>query len=108
MLSVTQIQDLAEENRLDITNVWETPTSTKGREVPSPKLVEIRLWFKKESPLTWATLMSNLTEVDVSVRGTRQMTGSGATDGTFYPCYAALLPEVNRRREAVGLEPLRN
>ena len=108
MLTVTQVYDMAEENDIRITNVWETPSTTDGRTVPTPKLVEIRLWFKKEHPLTWATLMSNLSEVPVSISGTRQMTGSGATDGTFYPCYAALLPEVNRRRAAVGLEPARN
>lgn len=108
MLTTTRIYELAEENDLRLTNVWETPTTTDGREVPTPKLVEIRLWFTKECPLTWATLLSDVSEVEVSIRGTRRMTGSGATDGTFFPCYAALLPEVNRRREAVGLEPVRN
>lgn len=48
--------------------------------------------------------MSDLTEVEVSVYGTRQVTGSGATDGLLKPAYAALLAQVNERRDSVGLQ----
>lgn len=51
--------------------------------------------------------LTNCTEVPVTIYGTRQVTGNGATDNYLYPAYAALLPQVNIKRAAIGLERVR-
>lgn len=64
------------------------------------------MWFNGECVDAWVKLMTHLTEVPVSIHGTRQVTGSGATDGRLFPGYAACLKEVNELRAKVGLAPV--
>lgn len=104
MLSVDDIKDLAEKNNMQISFQWD-----KNHSGPTPpKLEGIRLFFMKKAPEAWAKLLMDLSEVPVSISGTRMSTGSGATDGTFYPEYAQLLPAINVRRAEIGLDPVRN
>lgn len=104
MISVEQIQDLAEKNDIRINYNWD-----KDHSGPTPpQLLGIRLFFMKRAPEAWATLMMDNTAVPVSIMGTRMVTGSGATDDTLYPEYAQMLPAINVKRAEVGLNPVLN
>lgn len=105
MLTANDVYDLAEQHNMQILNFW-TSTTTRGREVP--QLREISLTFMEQKPEVWKLLMTTPTDVLISVRGTRQVTGSGATDDMLYPCYRELLPEVNAARKALGWDLLKN
>ena len=100
MLTIDQIRKLAKQNDIKLTNHWQAIT----HDDEPAQLQSMSLRFTREAPEAWATLMSNLSEVPCSLTGTRQVTGSGATDGTFFPCYEALLPEVNLKRKEIGLD----
>lgn len=101
ILTVKEIQSMASNNGLDVTAQY-PKVSVTCDEVPRP--VSLTVWFRKESVDVWEKLMSSLTEVPVKIRGTRQMTGSGATDDLLYPAYAARLDVVNSVRASIGLE----
>lgn len=103
MLTVDQILDLAEANHIRATCYWEDKST--GHRLP--KRTGITLNFTSRLPEVWRTLMSDVSEIPVTIFGTRQSTGSGATDNMLYPEYAALLKEVNAKRAEVGLEPVR-
>lgn len=103
MITIDEILALPESYPVEVTSHFPAEAS-----VQPPKPKSMMVWFKDQSPVAWQLLMTNLTEVDVSVYGTRQSTGSGATDDTLYPAYAALLPSVNARRAEIGLAPVRN
>lgn len=100
MLTLQAIQALAQQHNLDLTAHY-PQSSSSGIEPPKPK--SLTVWFREECVDAWLALMTQLTEVPVSLYGTRQTTGSGATDGRLYPAYAAHLPAVNRARETIGL-----
>ena len=100
MLTINAIRDLATCHALVVTTHYPALT-TRGTELP--KASSLTVWFKGKAPAAWETLMSDVTEVPVSLHGTRAVTGSGATDDRLLPAYAALLPGVNERRAAVGL-----
>lgn len=102
MLTAEQIIDLAEENGFRATSYWES--SSDGHRLPTRK--EISLWLRDIRPEAWEILMSNLTEVPVSLMGTRVVSGSGALDGRLFPEYRALLKGVNEKRAAIGLPPV--
>lgn len=104
MITIDQIHAVAERNNLRVNCTWEQ--HTKGRDLP--QMVGMRIYFPQQSPEAWAFLMSDVTAVPATLSGTRQQTGSGATDNTLHPCYAALLKEVNAKRADVGLELIRN
>lgn len=96
VLSLEDIECLAEAHGLNVT----FRRGAGGKNVV--------LWFKGDQAESWALLMTSLTEVPVTVRGTRRVTGSGATDGTLHEAYAARLAEVNATRMKIGLEPVCN
>lgn len=101
VLTVNEILSMASSNGLDVTAQYPKGYVTCG-EVPRP--VSLTVWFRKESVDVWEKLMSSLAEVPVNILGTRQMTGSGATDDRLYPVYAARLDVVNSVRASIGLE----
>lgn len=105
MLTRDDIYDLAEKHNIQVLNFW-TSTSTRGRDVP--QLREISLFLMERNPEVWKLLMTTPAEVPLTVNGTRQSTGSGATDNMLYPCYRELLPEVNAARKALDWEEVRN
>jgi hypothetical protein len=104
MISIDQVHVIAEANNIRIHNSWE-PT-TFGRELP--KLLSMRLCFTQEAAEAWETLASDRTEVPLVILGTRQTTGSGATDNMLYPAYRELLTSVNLKRAQAGLDPIQN
>ncbi len=103
MLTVEDIHKLATENGLDFTAHY-AETCVKGVEPPKPS--RITVWFRQECVPAWEALMSQLTEVPVALYGTRQVTGSGATDGRLFPGYAQRVKDVNQARKAAGLAPV--
>jgi hypothetical protein len=103
MLSIQAIQQLAKEHSLKLTAHY-PQTSTEGIEPPAPR--SLTVWFREEAVDAWEPLMTQLTEVPVSIYGTRTVTGSGATDDQLYPAYKARLPHVNATRKLIGLEPV--
>jgi hypothetical protein len=104
MLTTEQIHDLAEKHQLRVVCHWES--STHGRALP--QLRSLSVYIPPDHVEAWVAIMSDTTAVPVTVTGTRQVTGSGATDDTLFPCYAAELKRVNASRATVGLEPIRN
>ena len=100
MLTLDAIQAIAQANDLDVLANYSS-TSLRGLQPPKPNALTV--WFRHESVDAWVELMTQLTEVPLSIHGTRQCTGSGATDGRLYPGYAARLDEVNAERAKVGL-----
>ncbi len=100
MLTLEAIQALAKQHNLQLTAHY-PQVSTSGIEPPKPK--SLTVWFREECVDAWLALMTQLTEVPVSLYGTRQVTGSGATDGRLYPSYAAHLAQVNQARQTIGL-----
>ena len=105
MWTIDAIRALARDHGLEVTTHWPS-SSTTSPEAPKPS--SLTLWFKEPAPVAWQALMSEPTEIPVAVYGTRQSTGSGATDGMLHPGYAALLDVVNARRVEAGLERVRN
>lgn len=101
MLTLTDLEALAKAHDLDFRARF-PETTAADLTPPRPTAVSIR--FKGVKPDAWRTLMTNLTEVDVSISGTRTVTGSGATDDMLFPEYRAMLPEVNARRAEIGLQ----
>lgn len=99
MLTVAAIEQLALKHGLKL--IARYPTIADGVQPPQPTLIII--WFHEVCAEAWKTLTTSLTEVPVSIHGTRQMTGSGSTDGRLFPAYEALLGEVNATRAAIGL-----
>lgn len=100
MLSVDELQEFAKRHDLGM-RVRYGVTSARGGQPPAASAT---IWFKREQPDAWRELMTSLTQIPVTIYGTRQVTGSGSTDNRLYPAYAALLKEVNSAREAIGLE----
>lgn len=103
VLSVNEIKALACSNGLDVREHFPKGSVENGK---SPSPVALSVWFREESADVWEKLMSSLTEVPVTVLGTRQVTGSGATDNILYPAYAERLSGVNSIRASIGLEPI--
>jgi len=104
MLTAEQIIDIAEANNIRATSYWEA--SSEGHRLPKRR--EISLWLRDVRPEAWEALMSDLTEVPVSLLGTRIVSGSGSLDGRLFPEYVAALERVNEKRAAVGLPPVLN
>lgn len=103
MLTVEAIAQLAQDHNLEF--VAHYPQSTAaGLVPPSPTSLSVR--FREECVDAWFALMTQLTQVPVRISGTRQVTGSGATDDRLYPGYRARLAEVNQLRATVGLSPV--
>lgn len=94
MLSIQEIEVLADQRGLQL----------------AKRSGSMTIWFQPTRPDTeaWVTLMTDLTEVPVTIYGTRQVTGSGATDNSLFPAYAALLPSVNAKRASIGLGRVSN
>ncbi len=82
----------------------------RGLQMAKRRADSVTIWFQPTSPdpEAWATLMTDLTEVPVTIYGTRQVTGSGATDNRLFPAYAALIPDVNAKRASIGLGRVSN
>lgn len=96
MLTLGDLQEFAKRHELQL-------SVRHGRSSGQDQAVEASIWFTKERPDAWRQLLTTLTEVPITIYGTRQMTGSGATDDRLFPCYAALLDQVNAERRAIGL-----
>lgn len=103
MLTLQDLKQLAESHGLEIRARY---PAADGLTPSQPTSVIV--WFEEVCVEAWRTLMTNLTEMPVSIYGTRMSTGSGATDGTLYPAYAAALPDVNVARAAIGLGRISN
>ncbi len=101
-LTTLQIQDMCLRAGLNIQLAW-TPF-TRGAE--SPTATKITVWFTQNEPEVWCKLMTSTTDVPVTIFGTRESHPSGSLDDRLLPCYADLLPEVNERRKAIGLDPV--
>lgn len=98
MLTREQIYDLAEKNNLQLLNHW--ASVSEGRALP--ELNKITLFFPRTPvPDAWFTLMTELSEVPVEVRGTRPEVHDGLAEA-----YKERLPEVNSRRAEIGLTPV--
>jgi hypothetical protein len=95
VLTIKDIQELATRHPLRIHGASDTGHAKKA----------LTVWFEGEAPDAWEMLMSNNTEVDVRIFGTRSVTGSGSTDDRLLPVYAERLPRVNARRAELGLKP---
>lgn len=105
MLTASDIHALTKDTDIQVTNYWES--STSGATLP--KVVRMDISFKGEGyPEIWEKLMTNNTEFDVRIWGTRTVTGSGATDNMLKDEYFKLLPQVNKIRVELGLPPVRN
>lgn len=100
MLTAQAVYDLANQHKIRIHN--------RMTDNEPPQLKSILLWFTEQNPEVWKLLMTTFCEVPVDVRGTRREDGSGATVGSFYPCYRELLPEINAIRKEMGLAEVRN
>lgn len=94
MLSIQEIEVLADQRGLEMVKRSDSMT----------------IWFQPTKPDTeaWVTLMTDLTEVPITIYGTQQVSGSGATDNRLFPAYAALLPSVNAKRAEIGLGRVSN
>lgn len=103
MLNVEAIYNLANKHGLKFQAHYGN-SNCATLEAPKPKSISIS--FHAECVAAWKALMTELTEVPVSITGTRQVTGSGATDGRLFPCYEAVVNEVNERRAEIGLAPV--
>lgn len=103
-MSQGELLDLAEAHSIDATCRW-APTIS-GRALP--QLLSVSLRFKKDAPQAWREINTRTFDFGCSISGTRIVTGSGATDDTLRPCYLALLGGVNARRDAMGLDRIRN
>lgn len=99
MLTIAEIDQLAQKHGLKLNARY--PTTAQGVKPPLP--TSISIWFQGVCVEAWKTLTTSLTEVPVSIHGTRQVSGSGSIDGRLYPEYEALLGEVNATRATIGL-----
>lgn len=101
ILSLHEIEQLTQQHGLSV-SVYRGEACVSGGSLPAPKRISVR--FKDECVPAWRTLMTHLTEVPVSIYGTRTVTGSGATDDQLLPGYRAILDEINRARAQIGLD----
>lgn len=95
MITVSQVLDLADKYNLSLHSQWEQ--STNGREFP--KRLHMTLSLFAVLPDVWEFLMSDNTEVPLRLVGTRP-----GNHDTLRPEFAELLPKVNAKRAALGLE----
>ncbi|MCC5610973.1 hypothetical protein LC612_30550 [Nostoc sp. CHAB 5834] len=100
MLKIEDIQKIAEDNGIEVLARY--PQYCEGFTPPKP--ISLTLYFREEKVDAWQVLMSDLTEVPVSINGTRISSPSGAIDGSLYPAYASRLSIVNAARATVGLD----
>jgi hypothetical protein len=100
MLTIQDIHELAKKHNIEFRARYDT--SSEDLTPPMPEYIS--LWFKEECVDAWRELMTKLTEVPVRLNGTRRVTGSGATDGTLFDGYKAILAEVNAARAEIGLD----
>ena len=99
MITIETIRDmqLVGVGSLAINYGWEPTTKTD-------KAILSRVWitFLKPSPATWKCLMTNVTDgFEIRVIGTRNKDHDGLDD-----CYVAVLDEVNKERERLGLDKI--
>jgi len=69
----------------------------------------IRIHFSPENPLpdVWESiLISNIKGIEVSVSGTRIVSGNGAIDGMLLPEYAMRRESLNEKRKSLGFQPI--
>lgn len=100
MLTIQDIETLAAEQGLKLHASY--PAGQEGQGKPK----SLTVWFNRECVDAWVKLMTQLTEVPVDIYGTRQVTGSGSTDGRLFPGYEACLKQVNDVRAKIGLGPV--
>ena len=100
MLSIENIFNLAGSHPISVTSHYDACTQTSNAP-PKPSRMSVR--FHADDPEVWSLRMTELTEVPVSMFGTRKVTGNGATEDLFKPAYSALLGEVNAKRAGLGL-----
>lgn len=103
MFTIQDMQKLPEKHPVKVTTFYPA-FSTQGSDLPKPNRIVID--FQAEAPDLWEQLMTEEAEVGAHVMGTRQVTGSGSTDGRLFPVYAERLDAVNARREEIGLAPI--
>lgn len=95
-LIIDEIRQLALDHDIDF--------NLRGRPqdgVALSKTCLIRLFFRKESPQAWRTLMTHFTEVQVSISGARTVTGSGQQ--TTFCCLATGICSLRSMRFAQAL-----
>lgn len=112
-LDVQSILALTDETPIDVTFYY-PQSGCKGQ--PPHKPEQIMLHFPpldKQSPGMqealagrWEALTSHLTEVPVSILGTRISHPSGSLDGNLAPAYQKRLPAVNEARAKLGLDTI--
>lgn len=100
MFTIQDMQKLPEKHSVVVTTHYPA-FSTRGSDLPTPNRIVID--FRAEDPDLWEQLMTEHSEVDAHILGTRQVTGSGSTDGRLYPVYEERLAAVNARRKEIGL-----
>ena len=106
VLSISEVHDIAQNAGLTFRAQYDR--SVIGLKPPAPVQLHVRFNGEAVNVEAWMTLMSSLTEVPVALTGTRQISGSGAIDGTLFPAYREQLDVVNKARNIAGLTPVYN